>query len=180
MNFMTATTRTRSPLHRGGFTLLELLVVNGLMVLLAVILATVWAGLGRPVADIANRSYLLQEMALASASLARDLGGSLAGPEGRLGTKEQGKFHDWTRPTESQLWLTFDGQPAPHDQLNTVEYYVEGGNLVRRDQNANTAFVVAHHVTDLVVTGDALACQIQLTFSYRDITRTCTWIARIP
>lgn len=171
--------------HRGGFTLTEVLIVSGLMSLLALILSTLWSGLGRPLADAAARACLIQEIALASAALARDLGGNLADPESRLGTKRQGEFLDWSTPNGAQLRLRFAGNPKGKkddwgNQNTTIVYSVEDGQLVREDTNAKTSMVIAEHVEVLSVTCDSALCQIELIFRYRGLTRTCSWIARIP
>ena len=76
---------------RKGFTLLEVTIVSGLMVFLAVLLSSAWTGVGRSTTDLIARSQLLQEMNLAVAAISRDLGGSLPNPESRLGGKQQGK-----------------------------------------------------------------------------------------
>jgi len=80
--------------RRNGFTLVEVTVASGLTVLLAVVLASTWAALNRPTSDLIAWTRLFQEMDIAVASIARDLGGSL--PEyqdiasGTLGGKADG------------------------------------------------------------------------------------------
>src|ERR1019366_6834171 len=79
--------KPRSKHKRPGFTLLEMMVVCFLTVLLGALLSVTWSGLCRPAADISSRACMTQEANLAAASFVRDLGGFLANPEGRIGTK---------------------------------------------------------------------------------------------
>jgi type II secretory pathway component PulJ len=171
--------------RRCGFTLVEATVTSGLMAILAVLLSSLWAGCGRPATDVIARCRVAQEMNLAVGALARDLGGSLAGGAGRLGRQSDAQFVGWMLPGDMQLWLCFDGGMPPNGLPDwappdtVIAYLVEGDALVRWDQTANTSFTVARHIDNmqLVVEGDQL--EIQLTFSYRKITRTCTLLARM-
>ncbi len=52
--------------------------------------------------------------------------------------------------------------------------------LVRWDQNAGTTFTVARHVSGFAVQDLGGRVQIQLTFTYRGLTRTYTLVARDP
>src|SRR5207237_1151100 len=103
--------RSTKPKVRGGFTLVEALVVSGLMALLAYLLGQTWSGLGRPTADLAARGRIAHEARLASAALSRDLGGSLDSAAGRTAQKALGKFVGRMQPNGSALWLCFDGGP---------------------------------------------------------------------
>src|SRR5262249_37388091 len=106
--------RVTKPKVRGGFTLVEALVVSGLLVVLAYLLGQTWSGLGRPTADLAAWGRVAQEARLASAALSRDLGGSLDSAEGRTGQKELGKFVGRMQPGGTELWLCFDGSSTPN------------------------------------------------------------------
>jgi hypothetical protein len=178
--------RNRWPGRRAGFTLLEATVVSGLMAVLAVLLSTIWAGFGRPAHDVVERSRVIQEAHLAVAALARDLGGSLANSEGRLGGKEQYRFVGWMCPAESQFWLCFDGGAAPDGVADwglpdtVLVYMQEGDRLVRWDCHANTTFTVARYLNHLEVHASGDDLQIQLTFTYRDFSRTYVLLARLP
>jgi prepilin-type N-terminal cleavage/methylation domain-containing protein len=177
---------THTPCRRNGFTLVEAMVVSGLMAVLALLLSSLWAGFGRPATNVIARCRVAQEMNLAVNALARDLGGSLAGNQGRLGHKTDSQFVGWMLPGNLQLWLCFDGGTAPNGIADwappdtVIVYMLEGDALLRWDQTANTSFTVARHVANmqLSIQGDEL--QIQLTFSYRNITRTCTLLASAP
>ncbi len=189
-----------------GFTLVEVMVVSGLMAFLAVLLAKASAGIGRPAAEVIRRSQGLQEMNLAAAALARDLGGSLADPAGRLGPKTLGKFDSWLTWSDSQyppnsvLQLSFANGTSPD---NVVTYSVQPDTaasaalgsgqtvywLVRQDSATNTTFTVARNLSGFQVTSTGGNYQINLSFLYRVhqpqgqspyLTRTCSLMAKAP
>ena len=168
--------------RRNAFTVVEALIVSGLMVLLAVLLSSAWSGLGRPLADAVGRCRVTQEASLALASLARDYAGSL--PDA-VGEQVQGRLVGRQVIDGSELWLCFDGGSpdgvadwGPPDTV--IIYEVQSNHLIRRDQNSGDTFTVARDVDamDLTELGDGV--QIDLTLHYRDITRTYTMIAKDP
>jgi type II secretory pathway component PulJ len=171
---------------RPGFTLLEATIVSGLMAVLAVLLAAVWAGFGQPARDIVERARVSQEAQLAIAALARDLGGSLANAAARLGTQEQGAWVGWLHPGGTQLWLCFDGGNNPNGEADwsspdtVITYLLEEDRLVRWDQTANTTFTVARYLDRLEVRSAGSNLQIVLTFVYRNLSRTYTLEASSP
>jgi prepilin-type N-terminal cleavage/methylation domain-containing protein len=166
---------------RCGFTVAEVLVVSGVMSILAMIISSAWVGVGRPVADMIARCRLAEEIDLATISLARDLGGCLANNEGRLGSKGHLRFTGWLQPEPAQLWLCFDGGSGSLGVPDTViSYMVDNNRLVRWDQSSNTTFTVAQNVDGIEVTTTDDVLQIHLTFSYRNLTRSCTFVARAP
>ncbi len=173
--------------HRRGFTLLEFTLVSGLMVIMAWVISSAWAGLGHPTVDLMARSQLLQETDMVVTALSRDLGGALADPTGRIGGKKVGQWVGWMVPSPTQLWLCFDGGPNPDGQAeweppDTVIIYQwnSDGTLTRTDRTTNTTFTVAKNISSMSVTSDSTFIYIQLTFNYRDLTRTCTLAARFP
>jgi prepilin-type N-terminal cleavage/methylation domain-containing protein len=178
---------TRVRRHCRAFTLVEVTIVSTLMALLAAMLSSAWSGIGRPAAELIVRGRLYQEMDIAAASLTHDLAGSLANPEGRLGGKTQGRWLAWSQPTPGQLWLCYDGGSNP-DALpdwgspDTVITYLVTANMLKRiDQSAGTTFNVARYVDNMQITADGTdGVRIELTFKFRNLTRTCTLIARIP
>jgi prepilin-type N-terminal cleavage/methylation domain-containing protein len=169
---------------RRGFTVLEVMVVSGLMALLALLLGKTWYGLVKPTAELAARGRIDQEIGLAAAALTRDLGGSLADPPGRLGPQILYRRVGRLQPGNSQLWLCFDGGDPPNNEADwgppdvVIVYEVDGDSLVRRDQSNDTTFVVARLVNQMEVLDLGDRVQIRLTFSYRGVTRTYTMVAR--
>jgi prepilin-type N-terminal cleavage/methylation domain-containing protein len=191
--------------RRQGFTLMEVIVVSGLMAFLAMLLASASAGIGRPAADVIRRSQSLQEMNLAISSLARDLGGSLADPEGRIGGKSLGQLSeclclsDSQYPPNSILRLSFNNGTNPE---TVIQYYVQpdaststalGQNaywLIRADTNGNTTVTAARNLNAFQVTRlTGSTIQISLSFLYRMhqpqgqsqyLTRTCSMVAKTP
>ncbi len=170
-----------------GFTLLEVTITSGLMALLAMMISAAWTSVGRSSTDLIVRGRLFQEMDLAVSALSRDLGGSLADPAARLGNKNQGRWIGWMQPATGQLWLCYDGGSDPDGVADwgfndmVVVYRVESGWLVRTDRATRTSFTVAGHVKELeILSLGADTVGIQLTLEYRQLTRTCTLIVRVP
>jgi prepilin-type N-terminal cleavage/methylation domain-containing protein len=185
------------PYRRNGFTLIELTIVSGLMAFLAVLLSSAWMSMGKSCTNLITRGQLVQEMNLAAASLSRDLGGSLPDPTSRLGGKKLAQWVGWLQPSNSALWLCFDGGTDPNGSADwmspdtVVRYYLANDPdtslttkiLVREDVNAGTSFTVAKYVdsSGFQVSTDANNdLQVDLTFKYRDLTRTCRITARTP
>jgi prepilin-type N-terminal cleavage/methylation domain-containing protein len=174
----------RSP--RRGFTLVETSVVSSLMVLLAMVLSMAWKGAAKPTGEAIASCRLAQQIRIALDCFARDLGGSLPEPAARAGNKQQGKFVGWLLPSSSQLWLCFDSQSSPNGVADwgspdtVIVYMLQGNSLLRCDQTANTTFAVANYVEQVNFASSGQDLQIELVFSYRDITRTCTLLARAP
>jgi prepilin-type N-terminal cleavage/methylation domain-containing protein len=173
---------------RRGFTVLEVSVATGLLALLAVLISAVWVGFGRPSAEADRRARLATEANLAVAALAADLGGGIADESGRrLEGKALLRYVGRQEPGGSQLWLCFDGGPSPNGMADwgppdtVIVYQVEGGMLVRQDQNANTSRAVAADVAGFGAEdlGDGRV-QITLTLASRDLSETYTFIALDP
>jgi prepilin-type N-terminal cleavage/methylation domain-containing protein len=172
--------------YRRGFSLVEVSVVSGLLVALAMLLADAWSAFGSPLVETAFRCRLDQEAHMALASLARDLGGSLGDTTGRTGSKLASQFVGWTEPGGSQLWLCFDSPTNPNGLADwaapdtVVSYQIDGNSLTRWNQLTGTTFVVAGNVTQLQAQDLGGSVEIWLTFQYRDISQTYTLIANSP
>jgi prepilin-type N-terminal cleavage/methylation domain-containing protein len=172
---------------RRGFTLVEIMVVSGLLVVLAVLVSNAWAGLGRPLVNVATQCRLANEANAAAACLARDLCGSLADTQGRLGAKTAYQFVGRMQPGNAQLWLCFDSGTNPNGKADwgppdtVIVYQLAGNTLVRWNQTAGTNFTVAQNVSSFNVQDlGGGQVQIMLTFQYRNLTQTYTWIALDP
>lgn len=173
--------------HRHGFTVFEVMIVSGLMVMLVMLLSAAWSGFGRPTVDLMARCQMAQEMNLAAAFLASDFGGSPPGAEARLGKQQQAQLVGWMRPTESQLWLCFDGGTEPNETADwsppdtIVAYQVVEGSLLRQDQSTGLSLAVARNVDAMEVEpGENSSVVIRLKFKVRGLVRTYTLVARVP
>lgn len=189
---------------RPGFTLVEVMLVSGLMAFLAILLSSAWSGIGRSAVDVAARSQLLQELDLAVASLSRDLGGSLPIPSSTprdpdYGGKDEDRLVG-CRPNDpgDQLELCYDAGPNPDGRPDwdtdiIIRYYLIEDEifstaekktyfLIRSD--AGTTFPVARCVAGLSVLLDGDWIVVELTFTHphplAEHTRKCTLKARIP
>jgi type II secretory pathway component PulJ len=174
-----------------GFTLTEVMLVGGLMSLLVILISGIWSGLGRSATDAVSRCRVAQEARLAAAALARDFGGSL--PEEPTGQKQCGRLVDRLIVGGTELQLCFDGEPAngvgdwsaPDTvviyQLQTETTYGKAWKrLVRRNMATGSEFTVATNVDAMELTDQGDGVKIDLTVTYRDITRTFTIIAKDP
>lgn len=176
--------RYHGPRRRSnGFTLLEVMVVGIVMGFLALILSGAWAGFGRPSADAIVRCRVAQEANMASACLARDFGGGL--PDQITGGKQAGRLVGALAVDDSQLWLCFDGDPANGEadwgsSDTVVTYDVQDNGLVRSNQQTETKFLAASNVEQMQVSQTKEEIQIDLMFTYRDMTRTYTVIGKTP
>ncbi len=172
--------------QRSAFTLVEIMVVSFLMAFLATLLGVVWSGFGRPLTDAITRAQIAQEVHLAVAALARDFGGNLAGPDGRLGFMSNGKLVGRMDADGSMLRLCFDGGAVADglaewaDPDIVISYLVQDGNLVRWNEFSGSTFVVARGVQQLAVTELDHGVQLQITFVARNLTRTYTLIGLEP
>jgi type II secretory pathway component PulJ len=171
------------PRSWGGFTLIEVLFASGIMSLLVLLLSAAWSGLGRPSADAVARLRVAEEANLAAQSLARDFSGNLG--EQTIGGKKLGRIVGRMVVAGPQLRLCFDGDPvngaadwAAPDTV--ITYEVLGNRLVRANLSTGTAFTVATNVDQVQLTAQPDGVRLDLTFSYRNVTRTYTIIAQDP
>ena len=114
---------------RRGFSLLELLVVSGLMAGLAMTTAGLWRHFCAQSKNISDRSETAEELKIALESIAQDMGNV-----------------QWATPlTASRLLLCrqdANGQPGM-----MVEYRLDAGQLVRTETSTGLAFTIARDVT---------------------------------
>ena len=190
--------------RRSGFTLVEVTIACALTAFLAVLLSTTWALLMRPTADLIAWGQLFQEMDIAVASLARDLGGSQLDfrdiSNNWPGEKRQGRLlacsGTFSDANGNHLRLCFDGGEPPDNPNNTadwetpdtvIDYYVDAGSkkLIRLNQNTGTLFTVAKNVDSMTITpSGATDLQIVLEFkgdvtaTHKTLSRKCTLIVK--
>ncbi len=192
--------------RRDGFTLLEVMLASVLTVSLAVMLGTSWRQLSRPMSDLIIWGQLFQEMDIAVATLARDLGGSLpeyndtTNADAPLGGKRQGLLIAVRTTTDidgNHLQLCFDGGPNPDGMADwgqpndtVIDYRVDSAShkLIRSNttNHATTSFTVAQDVDSMSVAPAANnTFQITLNLKYvflnnyrSPVTRQCVLIVK--
>ena len=169
---------------RRGFTAVEFLVVAGLTTMLAVLLSSVWSGIGRPMVDALASAQVAQEANLAAAAL-RDFGGSWADGVARTGAVGDYQWVGRMEPDGTMLRMCYDGPAAdgapqwgPPDFV--VSYSVTNGKLIRWEENTGTTFVVAQYVQQMQLSDLGYGVEIQLTFSHRNVNRTYTFVGLDP
>ena len=121
---------------------------------------------------------------MAVEALAHDLSGNL--PEQIAGPKDLGRLVGrFVVDEQEELWLCFDGDPindtadwASPDTV--VTYHVENERLVRTNQQTGTSLVVADNVDQIQLADQADGVTIDLTLTYRNVTRTHTIVAKDP
>lgn len=179
--------RTRSAkISQRGFTLIELSVVCLLTAMLASLMTTAWVAFGRPAVEVSSRVRLAREARLAVASLAADLGGGLAGPDGWRKTKLVGRLVGRLTPGHTQIRLCYDGGDEPDgvdnwtDPDHVISYDVVAGQFLRHDLTSNTDTIIASDVDSLVTRIDGNRLKIQLTFRYRELVRVFNLEALAP
>ena len=166
-----------------GFTLLEVTIVAGLMSFFALLVSSSWYSWGRSLADAHARCIVAQEANLAIEALQRDLGGYRL--EQTAGAQDEHRMVGTLITGGSQLRLCYDGSPingiAEWAAPDTVCLFdVQGDQLIRTNQTTGDSIIVASHVSQMQLTDLGNGMRVELTFVYRDITRTYTIITRNP
>jgi type II secretory pathway pseudopilin PulG len=177
--------------QRGGFTLMEIMLVGGMMSLLVLLISGAWRGLGRSSADAAARGRVAHEARLAASTLARDFSGSL--PEQVTGLKDSGRLVGRSIVAGPRLRLCFDGEPlngladwGPPDttvvyRIKTEpEYGLPRKRLVRTNEATGSEFTAAASVDSMALLDQRDGVKIELTSTCRDVTRTYTIVAKDP
>jgi type II secretory pathway pseudopilin PulG len=179
--------RKTIPHDRRGFTLVEITLVTGLTVFLAVLLSSVWKSINGFTTDAVGRGQLMQEMDLAVASLSRDLGGSvpiLGSTSFGIGRPDEGRWVGWQHPTDVELWLCYDGGTCPDGAADwsgttdtVIRYYlapdadtnVTTKVLVRENRSVlpYARFSVARNINSMTVNDDGGFVRIVLQFRYQ-------------
>ena len=176
--------------RRNGFTLLDVAVASVLTAILAVMLSSTWVMFSKPTSSLIAWGQLFQEMDIAVATLARDLGGSL--PDNQTGNKNQWLLIGCKTTNDldgDHLMLCFDGGNSPSGELkwtttgNTIiDYYVDSSKHVLYRKKTDTSdqygkFVVVASNVESPVAGvngmvidndpnDGNNLRIQLTFTF--------------
>jgi type II secretory pathway pseudopilin PulG len=141
---------------RGGFTLLELLVVAMLGVLVITFISDAWIWYVRSVKQVQVDAHLNRELKLAADAIAQDFGPSIAArtPDGVI---VQFDFDD--DGNSAAQWVAPD---------TVVEYVVQSGNLVRRNLSTGEDVPLAANISEVTaeLTGGHL--NVHLVAAYRD------------
>jgi type II secretory pathway pseudopilin PulG len=148
---------------RGGFTLLELLVVGMLGTLVLAVIANVWRWYGYAATQQQIAVSLAQELKIASEAIAQDYGGALA-----------------SRTLDgSTLQLDLDGGAkngaADWESPDTViEYSTAAGKLLRRDLMAETEAPIASHIETIEASAVNGHLEVKLTAKLRKTEEVLT------
>jgi hypothetical protein len=160
---------------------LELTLVAALMTFMLVLVSGVWHAFGRSMTDTVACGRIAQEARLAMESLSRDLSGNL--PEQVTGGKRLGQLVGHNVASGPELRLCYDGdadRTADWGAPDTVvSYHVESQQLVR-SYDGLSSVVMADGVDQMALTPLADGIQIDLTFRYRNLTKTYHLVTRDP
>ncbi len=154
--------RDPSTRQRGGYTLLELMVVNILMGLLMILLAGAWRACGPLCLEVIARSRIASEANVAAAALYADTHTSsriLAsnGVSVASGTSIQISYSDIANgPITWTVTYTFQPGTDPAGQ---------DGRLIRSDGNGT--FTIARHVEAMTATAQGNGAELAFSFYYR-------------
>src|SRR4051812_24902032 len=146
---------TRRPTSRGGFTIVELMVVGIISMVLLMLITSAWRWFGHAATEARITIELARELKMAADSIAQDYGTALDARSADAGDSLQFDFDggglngvaDWASP----------------DRI--IQYKEDGGKLVRMDLSTNAQTVVAGHIQSFQI--DAVAGKWQLTLQAR-------------
>jgi prepilin-type N-terminal cleavage/methylation domain-containing protein len=141
---------------RGGFTLLELLVVAMLGAILITFISNAWCWYARSANHIQVTAHLERELRLAADAIAADFGPSLAA---RTVDGAQVQFDFDNDSNSAAQWDTPD---------TVVEYIVQNGSLVRRDLASGNEIPMASNISDVTAENVGGQLNVKLTATYRD------------
>ena len=166
-----------------GFTLLELMIATLLSSFLLLMIAGMWASLGRSAAGNLADCQIAADALMALDTFRRDLSGTLPGSS--LGGKQQGRLVGRLIVGGNQLRLCYDGNPANGiadwgNPDRVVVYQLDAGRLVRTDVATGASFVVADSAEQFCVTDLGTGVRIALTLGRRRVCRTYTLVTRDP
>jgi type II secretory pathway component PulJ len=170
--------------RRGGFSLVELMIVATMTSVLLIMISGFWTSFGRSLADGVAQARTAGEATLALETLRRDLSGHLPGTT--TGLQPVGRYVGrLVTDGGTRLMLCFDGAPANGSADwaspdTVITYEVQDGRLVRLDQQTMGTFVVADRVDQFLVVDQGDRLRIDLTVTFRDFTNTYTLIAQDP
>jgi type II secretory pathway component PulJ len=165
---VTARPRPCSAHRRGGFTLLELLIVGALGTLIVLLISNAWVWYARTSKSMHVSAELSRELKIAAAAIAQDYGPALT-VRTTDGTDVQ---FDYDSNSDSAAQWT-----APD---LVVEYVLSNGNLLRRDLNAGTDIPLASGISAIVAEVVDGHLNVRLTATYRTTSQDLTLQLRDP
>ncbi len=142
---------------------------------LALLIASTWSGLGRPLRDTVALVQIQEEANRAATFLAQDFGGQMDST--LVGKKKKGKKAGKMAVGQTQLRLCFDGGAIPNgvadwdDPDTVIAYSVQSGELVRENETNGALSVVARHVEEVKVKDELGGVSLEITFNYQDVRR---------
>lgn len=166
--------------RRSGFTVVEVMIVGGLMSLFVILISSAWVGQSRSLRDAVLRCRFTQEANVVSETLARDFGGYL--PDQTVFDPDNDYFVGSRVNASGKLQICFDGdsdrQPdwALPDTVITYELRanelregeVQTYDLVRRNEKTQIEFAVAANLLDMAPTDQGDGAEVVLKFPYPD------------
>lgn len=173
----------KAKIDRHGFTVTEVALTSAMMAWLAIIVSTVWSGLGWPLIDGMVGTRVAQEANIAAHSLALDFSGYYPRT---VGGPDDGKLVGRLLVGGNELWLCYDGGAPANGTADwaapdtVIIYRVDVDQLVRANELDSTVVPVATGVDQLAVTEQGDGVLIELTLTYRDLTRTYEIVAKDP
>ena len=147
---------------RGGFTLLEMLIVGMLGALLLAFAANATRWYTRSISDQHISSELGRELKFAAQAIAQDFGRSVAAQTGD-GTD---LLFDYDSNGDSTA------QWAAPDKV--IRYVLQGGVLLRRDLSDGTEIPIARNINTVSVSGDGTELDVYLLATYRTTQQDLT------
>jgi len=144
---------------RGGFTLMEMLIVGLLGTLVVTFMSNATRWYTHSMLDLHASAQLGSELKIATEAIAQDFGRSISAQTTDGSDLE---FNYDTNGDSTAQWAAPD---------TVIQYKVQGGVLLRRDLTAGTEIAMARHITALTVTGDSTQLNANLAAGFRDITQ---------
>ncbi len=166
--------------RRSGFSVVEVMIVGGLMSLLVILISSAWTGPARSLRDAVLRCRFTQEANLAAEILARDFGGYLL--DQTVFDPDYDYFVGSRVNVSGKLQICFDGDSddlpdwALPDTVITYELRANGlqegevqtYDLVRLNEKMGTEFTVATNLLDMAPTDQGDGVNVILKFPYPD------------
>lgn len=168
---------------RGGFSLVELMIVSLMVVILTAMISDTWSSVGRSVRDAVQRARVLEESQIVTEALRRDLSGYY--PNAKLSKDDENQLLGRAATADGRLLLCFD---ADGDEVAewgkpdvVIVYELQGSSLVRiNETDKGRSYVVSPRVTKFAPLQLADGLKIQYTVEDGDFANSFTLVSRDP